>query len=241
VNGRESMELFDDILALCYLYKDGDEKNKALLTKDRLYVVHHKRIHEYDLENIKNLGFNHRKIMMPLIFGGIMASLSLVAVFKGVFNPYVVISLLMLGLGLFYYGWTGQLYFTVTTKIKDYDFSVPSPTENLKAFIAFVIDSGLMGRKAEDRRMSFYLILDRNVWESQSIESGTIVLPEKPFKAFLRRELPRREINNAAIIEFNPLKANVEVRFINDSSSGKLSPYLMGDIARASVVRVELV
>jgi hypothetical protein len=234
------MDIDDDVLALCYLYKEGDEKNKVLLSTEKLYVVHRRRIHEYELENIKDLGFNHRKIMMPLIVGGIMASLSMVAIFKDVFNPYIVMSMVMAGLGLFYFGWTGQLFFTVTTKIKDYDFSIPAPTENLKAFIEFILDAGLLGRRADGGKLSFYLVFDRQFWESQQEKPGTIKLPEKPFRAYLSKQLHRKDLKDVAIVEFAPLKAHAEVRFLKDPSNGKLRPYVMDDISREAVVRVEM-
>jgi hypothetical protein len=233
------MQVDGDIIAVCFLYKDGDENNKALLSTEKLYVTHKKRTHEYELGNIKDISFNHRKLMMPLIVGGIMASLGMVAVFRDYFNPYIVVSTILIGLSLFYWGWTGQLVFTVHTKIKEYDFSIPSISDNLNSFTNFLIESGILGRR-QGGKISYYLAIDKNVWNSQPNDSSKIILPDKPYRAYLFKNFSTHTINNSAVIEFDPLLAKVEIRYLKDPQSGKLVPFVMGDIDKKAVLNVTI-
>jgi len=228
----------DDIQAVCYLYKEGDEKNKALLTADKLYIIHRKRPFEFELANIKGFSFNVRKLMAPLITGGVTASLSFVALFKDVFDPYVVAFTLTTGLLLFYYGWTGQLVFTVSTRIKDYDFSIPGITDNLKAFTGFLTGMSLIGRKAGSQPLTFFVFMKKEEWSKARDHAGDILLHPKPFRLYTRDQAINRRGNDVAI-EIDPLKTNHGVKYIRNPRTGRLAPHLMGDLNRDAIVRVE--
>lgn len=228
-----------DIQAICYLYKEGDEKNKVFLTADKLYVVHKKRTFEFELENIKGFGFNIRKLMAPLITGGIMTSLSLATIFRNVFNPYVVTFTFLAGLLLFYYGWTGQLFFTVTTRIKDYDFSVPGASDNMKAFISFLMTSGLIGKKAPGRTATFFVALEKEIWEKYKDGSGIVPLPAEKRRLYTRNQVRDQKYEKIVFIEIDPLKTRNGVRYLKDPATGKLLPFLMGDLNREAIVGLE--
>lgn len=229
----------DNIQAICYLYKEGDEKNKALLTANRLYIVHRKRTFEFELLNIKGFSFNTRKLMAPLIVGGITASLSFVALSRDVFDPYIIAFTLTLGLLLFYYGWTGQLVFTISTNIKDYDFSVAGISENLKAFTGFLTRMELIGRKAGSQTLTFFIILERTEWLRVKDLPGDIPIDPKPIRLFTRDQA----INNRGdivSIEIDPLKTSSGVKYLHHPAAGEMAPHLMGDLNRDAIVRVDL-
>ncbi len=232
------MNIDAEYLALCYLLKEGDENNKVLLSREKLFVHHRKQVHPFDLAHIQSLEITHRKIMIPLIVGGIMASLGGIALFKDIFDPYMVLITIISGLGLFYLGWAGQLCFTVTTNIKDYDFSISTISDNLREFIIFINESGLLGTKITGE-ISFFMIVDKTFWEQDKIENNKFTLPELPFRIYLPKQLPQKAHPQKIILQIDPLKTNAEVRFLKDPNSGRLYPYLMDNIDKTSITVFE--
>lgn len=225
-----------EIKAFCYLYREGDEKNKALLTDEKFYVIHNKRIFEFQVENITNLSVNLRKLMLPLIIGGILSSFSLIAIFKDIFNPYVVLITLLSGLLALYTGWTGQWNFTVETRIKEYDFSIPSITDNLKVFIDFF-------NQFKFQAPQIFLVVPKSWWRQPTNDQEWIELPERPCKGYTLEQLDRikGQLKGKVILHIDPYKAGAEIKFIKDEVSLELHPFIMNDLNRTAIFKTEVI
>jgi len=126
------------VIATSFIGKDGDEKNQCFLSKESLFVQYRGRIERFSLDNIVDIQFKHKLILFPLITGGIIAPLCLLAILNDLGNPWALLSGMVAGLLMTYYGYEGTPSLSVTSKVKEYDFFIRKPTPNLKAFIKYV-------------------------------------------------------------------------------------------------------
>ncbi|MCU0449115.1 MAG: hypothetical protein MUC97_04605 [Bernardetiaceae bacterium] len=94
----------DTVLASCPL---GEQDRLELTTKHlRVRAQGHWRV--LPLSHLKNLEIHFRRLMLPMLTGGIVAPLALVATLNGLFNPIGGIITAFLGLALLYYGIMGS-------------------------------------------------------------------------------------------------------------------------------------
>ena len=124
-------------VAVCYLHRADDERNRCWLTEKHLVVVFRGRKHVFALEHIKSITFEQRRAWFPLIIGGIGAPFSLLAIFLNLYNPWVLIYIFLPALLLLYLGWLSYPVLAVHDAVKPHDFRLPSVSSNLRAFVRF--------------------------------------------------------------------------------------------------------
>ena len=125
------------IIATAYIGRQGDEKNQCFLSRDKLFIKYRGKITSFDLSEVKDLLFGHKMLLFPVVVGGIIAPLCLLALIRDFGNVWVVLSGAIAGLLLAYYGYEGSPTLTIVTKIKEFDFFIKGPTPNLKAFFKY--------------------------------------------------------------------------------------------------------
>jgi hypothetical protein len=101
----------------------------------------------------------HRILWLPLVIGGIITPLALVALIKTFAAFWPLFLTVLVGLFLMYYGYTGTDALTITTRVKDYDFFVRSVTKHLRAFVKFV---NLQLREDDP---NIYISVETDLWE----------------------------------------------------------------------------
>lgn len=138
-------ELFDTPLAVCYLHRAEDERNRCWLTEKRLVVVFRGKKHSFERNHIKNIAFEQRRAWLPLMIGGIAAPLSLLALLLNLYNPLVLIGIFLPTLLLLYLGWLPYTVMAVHDAVKPHDFRLPSVSSNLRAFVHFINRMTLTG------------------------------------------------------------------------------------------------
>ena len=138
-------ELFDTPLAVCYLHRAGDERNRCWLTQKHLVVVFRGKKYRFERDHIKHIAFEQRRAWLPLIIGGIAAPLSLLALFLNLYNPLVLIGIFLPTLLLLYLGWLPYTVMAVHDAVKPHDFRLPSVSSNLRAFVHFINRMALTG------------------------------------------------------------------------------------------------
>ena len=132
-------------VAICYLHRADDERNRCWLTARYLVVVFRGRKHVFALEHIKNIAFEQRRAWLPLVIGGIAAPLSLAAILLNLYNPWVLIYIFLPALLLLYMGWLPYSVLAVHDVVKPHDFRLPSVSGNLRAFVRFANRRALSG------------------------------------------------------------------------------------------------
>ena len=124
-------------LAVCYLHRAGDERNRCWLTERHLVVQFRGKKHAFERAFLKTVAIEQRRAWLPLIVGGIAAPLSLLALLLNIYNPWVLIYVFLPALLLLYLGWLPYAVLAVHDAVKPHDFRLPAVSANLRAFVRF--------------------------------------------------------------------------------------------------------
>lgn len=239
-----SMAEFEESIAIAYLQQAEDQENKCMLTSQRLMVVYRGNLSSFERHHIKNLSFNERRLLLPLVIGGIMAPLSLLAIFLNLYNPWPLMFILFLGLALFYLGWQQHPVFTVTDSVKDHDFFLKNISPNLSAFVTFARQLIFQGES-----LLFYT-LPLEEWQAAvgQEEISPEMLREKDFLLLMsRQQLARwrqqkRSIAAYIILHIDPLKIKANIRYeTTERGSPELYAHIYGGIDREAIVKTEMI
>lgn len=206
----------EPIIAQCYLQKGADNANVCYLSEQKLFVKQFNRMHVFPLESILAIEFKHKLLLFPLIIGGIMSPLSLIALFNEILNTWLMMGAFVGGLLILYYGVEGSNTMTVVTSIKEFDFFLRAPSKNLKAFISFVLKYGKRGIP-----IAYFLLVTEQEW-SQAQQAGSLHLQEP-------RELLEDKVTKQGMItlRLEPLDSGIAVNYIY-SKNGALIPSIQG-------------
>lgn len=124
-------------IAVCYLHRANDERNRCWLTERYLVVQKKGKKHVFKREILRKLAIEQRRDWLPLIAGGIAAPLSLLALLLNLYRPWTLICVFFPALLLLYLGWQSYAVLAVHDAVKPHDFRLPSVSPNLRAFVRF--------------------------------------------------------------------------------------------------------
>lgn len=207
------------IIATCYLHETGNEQNKLLLSSEHLQLRYQGRLRAFSLEHLRRLSFNHRKLMLPLVLGGIAASLSLVAIFKTQYNPWLMLSLMLAGCLAAYRGYQGSWVLTVEEDKTHTDYYLSSVTPNLQAFVTYA--NTFTGRRPKG---VLYLPLSSNEWSLAQTHSFLEI--NSPRRLYYMSEISLLPPDQSVIIPVNSLHQHVLLTWITEESTRMPLPYL---------------
>lgn len=239
----------DSPVAVCFLKKENDRHNQCLLTEKSLVITRKGKTASFLLPEVTCLSLNSRKMMLPLIAGGIFAPLSILAIDKNLFEPWAILTWLILNLFLFYFGWMGYSVLTVEHNGIHQDFPVKYPGENLKAFIKFVNEYLRMSGK-EAQVSPVYHILSADVWEiarNHPSYAPETLKPEGFIHLCTKDQLPRvldRHFKNKEgllALCINPIKLKAALKYETVYEQEGLYPHLFGPINLDAVINVEAI
>ncbi len=148
--------------AVCYLSREGDAKNKCTLTRDEFLITRKARLYHYPVSQIQTVYLEKRKLLLPVIVGGILSPLSLLAIYENMFPPGILLPLFFAGLFMLYYGWSGAMALIIQTSARVYYIFMPNDTDHLTRFIAF---SNTLIKSFNETTGEFYfyvLLSDKN-------------------------------------------------------------------------------
>lgn len=211
----------EPIIAECPLEK-GSSNKMCYLSFERLLISTGARIHKFDLSQISKFAFKKKLLLLPLIFGGILAPLSLIALINDLLNVWTMLISFMAGSLLIYYGIEGRNTLSIVTNIKEYDFFIDSASKNLRAFLAFVEKI-----KSQKGPPKFYLEYDHTLLnndnEIHDFGNG-VELKESPY-----------HLSEQKGFVIDPLLTKVQVVY-KENSMGQMVPYLVGKIRKDALV-----
>ena len=219
--------------AFCYLYKQGDERNKCALTVTNLIITHKGTETNYLLKDLNHVKFHEKKLLLPLIVGGIIASLGLTANLSGYYNPWLTMSVSIAGIYLFYYGWSDTWTLTLDTSLGNKDYYLRGVSLNLKAFVSYLNYLLLEETDGFNEYSKFYYLSKYVDWEhisslqlSLNPQKVEIKLLTYDQMLMMNAKLTEEEI----LLMIDPDKINGEIRFQIDKASGYLFPYINEEI-----------
>lgn len=207
-------------IAAAYLREKGNEGHKIWFNQEHLHIMYHGRHRVFEMERISRLTFNHRKLMLPLLFGSTAACLSLVAIIKLYYNPWLMMCILTAGGLSAYWGYLGKWVLTIEEDKHYTDFFLNSISPNLKAFVGYA--NTFTGRKEKG---ILYLPIHVNSW-GMIRETGTLK-PEKESRLYFRHELSSIPPKNWVILPIPTLQEGIHLSWKrSEESENALVPYL---------------
>ena len=217
----------ETILAKCYIYERNNEENICYLSKDNLFVKNKGILSHFPLDSIMNISFKQKILLMPIIFGGIMAPLALIALFNGLYSVWLMLSLMMGGLALLYYGIEGGNTLSVQTNVKEYDFFLRSVSPNLKSFVSFVINYQHRG----DEALIYYFTLPHKTWK-EAEEQGYVHLDTPLVLSSQRLKLEEGFV----LLAINIAETNSQVTYTMDPHLNKLMPTIEKRVSVSDII-----
>lgn len=208
-----------ETIAFAYLQEKGNERYKIWFNLELLQLFYMGRHRVFDMEQVSRLSFNHRKLMLPLILGGTAASLSLVAIFKAYYDPWLMLSILTIGALCAYFGYKGKWVLTVEEHKSHTDFFLKTITPNLRAFVAYA--NTFTGRQPKG---ILYLPLTFARWQAAR-ENGQYKT-ETASRLFFRHELNSIPAKNWVILPIATLEDGINIGWKATETENDLHPYL---------------
>ena len=201
----------NEIWAICYPGNDKDEKNVLKLHKNLLLVIKNGHIRKFKTSEISDIKISKKRLLLPLILGGIVAPFSFVAIYENLFSPILLLTSFCIGIFLLYAGWTGTnvIIFQDQDGKEEYLHFRSLPGQVIK-FIDFL--KLLTSSKIKNTSMEFYHILSENPQEnipdlSKSGERDYVLLTARELEYHSSKTKPPQYV-----IRINPLKLTHPVR-----------------------------
>lgn len=231
----------DEAKAIVYLLSEGDNNNKVIISDDQLLVIrkNHKKL--ILLKSISILKSENKKLLFPLILGGIVTPFAFLSNFTNLFHPLIHLISILGGMFLFYIGWIGKSAFTIVFKNGDEaDFYLPSISKNLQAFIDFV---NTLQTDTGDSSIRNLLFFEVEKEHEEALFGTSKIIKNKhlfPLFGFTYRQLKleSKSFFEENIIAINPIKAGREIKFSFDLKSNKMRPKLEGPVSAESKVNI---
>ena len=237
----------EEIRAIAYLERDKDEKNKIMLGEQHIFVIKKNKEHSFKIDNVKELGYTHRKLLLPIVLGGVSASLSIVALFENLYAPLFIMLIFVSGIFLLYLGILGELDFFVKTNSSPAYFSVSQKSDNLKAFINFINPFLRSPEGKGKQKWLIYLVLDSRTWSQMEQNSENYLFSEQENvqaltyeQVAMRKMKEKNEKNEKVLVALDPFKVQSEIKFEKFSDNNQLYPVIYGRINKNSIDNVEL-
>jgi len=241
------MSQSDTAKAICYLEQNNDNRNKIILKESELVITYRGRTENIKLTQIKGFDFGHRRAMLYLIGGGIVAPLTMVAFYRDFLNPWPTLFLFFSGIFAMYIGWRGYQVFSIELFGLTHDYRLNQISKNLRAFVNFTTKLLPVNHNLEEEidRMIFH-ITDSESWHKYKSRTH-FMRPEgnKFIHASTKDQLKgtweryfkgRREL---LLITIDPLNVNPEIKYEDLTQSSQLFPHIYGDLNLDAVVKVE--
>ncbi len=240
------MNSSEDITAFCYLETVDDEKNKALLTEKQLVIVEKGKAQGFDLPQIKNLNFEHRKPMLYLLAGGIMVPFTALAYYRDFLDPFPTLVLLISGLFALYFGWLGYDVLSIDLFTHQRDFRIKSVSANLKAFVEFTLRHLPVNSHLDlSQEKMIYHLTTKSQWKVIQKKNHFAIPGPDPFiHASEHHQIPGtllkyfQDKKDILLLTIDPLKVAVEIKYEDTTGTGELYPHIYGPLNLDAIEKI---
>ena len=122
----------------CYLGKFGDDANAATLYTHQLIVSHKGKLTEIPLDQIVGLNVSRKKLIIPLVVGGIGTCMSWLALSLGWYHYHTNLLVTFLFFGWMYYGFLGRDGLDIRLKKHQLLFLIQTNGHMLHGFLSAI-------------------------------------------------------------------------------------------------------
>ncbi len=121
----------EDVWLECRL----SDSNKMQLTENELYIVQQHRTRKYLLKNLKQVELNFTRLALPIVLGGILCPLSILALYNYIIGLWIGVLMSLSSALLFYYGWIGTYQVALELRNIKINFLTDQTSPHLEYFI----------------------------------------------------------------------------------------------------------
>jgi uncharacterized protein (DUF952 family) len=230
------------VIAQCYLSEDNDTKNTIHFDERTIVIRSRGAVNRFDLKTPTVLAIEDKKLMLPLIFGGLGACFLLLMLWHNLFDPTPILVMFMASLVGVYFGWQGSTMLIVYQNGNPFSLPLRTKTENLQKFTDFFNDY----QKGFQNKLIYHIAYKPD-WEAQVSElsffaeslnsEGFIHAVEKhQINGVLQRFFDEAE--NLIILEINALLLEKPLKYESATNTSELYPHIYGKINKTAVQRV---
>lgn len=217
------------LIAYTFIQKQGDERNVLSLTENALHITYKGKHRAFSLAYLQEVALEHRKLWLPLIGGGILSSLCLLALLHTFSIPFRLLGGAAAGLLMMWWGYRGSMALVVYESRHHTDFLLNSAHQPLELFIAF---ANRLIRRYPQPMGNYCLELSFQEWQELQ-EQGQLQLEEA--RICIPEELSWRQPTGSDKywLCFDPLRMGNRLQW---SMRGKeLEAYIQGPLRRNEV------
>lgn len=158
-------------LLKCYLGKQGDTANVMLLFLDKLVVIFRGQSIEFSFDQIRGMVIGRKKLIIPLVMGGIGTCLSWMSLQLGWYHYYTNLTLVFLFFGWMYYGFMGSDALEIHEKKHTHVFLIKVNHFVLNSFLKFV-KSWMLSVQTQPSTAIVYHLAHKSEWEDQLLSDS---------------------------------------------------------------------
>jgi hypothetical protein len=215
-------------LARCFLRQEGDARYQCVLTTQSLEVTHQGKKEYFELSGVASVAILTRKILFPIVLGGILTPLAGLALFTSYGHIHLLFGLFFLGLFLFYYGITGTQSLVITTPWKSFDYFLPTVSPQMQAFARYAAN---VTTYADG--YCFFFAMEEDAWEKVQ-ETDRLNTP--PLRLYYREE--QHLAQGPVLVQLDPLLALHSLQLVKNPADGSLVPYTQGVLPLQALSRL---
>lgn len=231
------------VLLKCYLRRQGDDRHVILLFTHALVVVFGGERIDFQYQQIKGLNITRKKLIIPLVLGGIGTSLGWLALSQEWYHYQTNLFLVFLFFGWMYYGFWGKDALELSEGTTHHVFLLQANHRMVHAFLSFVKER-LFQRLSTPESMVYHLTTKEN-WESQeqsiyyehsSLQSEGFI--HASYLAELKSSYDRyfAPSDELILLGIDLKKVEAEVNIVHVSSRSAYFPHIHGDLNKSAIV-----
>ncbi|MCS6969072.1 MAG: hypothetical protein RMJ44_10285 [Cytophagales bacterium] len=116
----------------------SDDGYYLLLTSKHLQICSRTLKRSFPLQKVNSINLQFKRLMLPLIIGGIIGPFSALATYQGLLTYWIGVGLTLSGFLLVYYGWLGSWQINVVMHTHTLHYFTDHKTPHLEEFIQAV-------------------------------------------------------------------------------------------------------
>lgn len=231
------------VLLKCYLGKSGDAQNMLVLYDRTLVVIFKGKRIDFPLTSIKGLTIGRKKLIIPLVIGGIGTCFSWLALSLGWYHYQTNLLMVFLFFGWMYYGFLGKDGLELQEGKDRHLFLIKANHFVLNTFLKFT-KARIYQLPPRQESVAFHLALKQE-WESQD-QSTLYNHPSLASEGFIHTSYFSELLNSyqkyfipedqLILIAIDLSKVEAEVKINEVASRNALFPHIYGKLNKSSIV-----
>ena len=232
----------DTPLLICDLAKAGDVRNQLIIRSSTITVLHKGQKEDFGYGDMVNIKIGHKKLIIPLVAGGIGTSFSMLALSLGWYLYEVNLLAVFLFFFWMYYGFSGTDALIVELKRHQHIYLLRSNVKMAQEAINFLKERIWKINTATTEKM--YHIASVAEWKSQAsryyytsknnIEEGFIHLSsEEDLRETIDKYFALED--EIVLICLNPKWLLEELKLEYVGTRKKMMPHLYGPLNKSAI------